>query len=96
MNSRSKLVRNIANACCNWGSRTTVPAQNYIGGPVPLLRNPTQRFFKFLVMLNVAFLGTNVLTFILQQFTVIGNIKNAELRLKEIAEIEEAGDITPE
>ena len=89
MNSRSKTVRNIANKCCTWGARTTVSAQNYVGGPVPLLRNPAQAFFKALFLMNGAFLGCNVLTFILQQFTVIANITEADERLKEIAALEE-------
>jgi len=77
MNSRSQFVRNIVVACCSWGSRDIVDAQNYVGGPVPLLRNPAQRFFKFLVVLNLAFLVLCILTFSIQQMTVISNLDDA-------------------
>ena len=84
MNSRNKVVRILATKCCSWGYRDRVPAQNYVGGPVPLLRNPAKQFFKFLVFLNSGFFLASMLTFIIQQFTVLEHLADAESKLKEL------------
>ena len=65
MNSRNSVIRGIAEKCCSWGARTTVPSSNYVGGPVPLLRNPAVRFFKFLVILNLVFMIVCILVFVI-------------------------------
>ena len=83
MNSRNKVVRSCANCCCNWGYRTTVQAQNYVGGPVPLLRNPAKRFFKWLVILNIAFLFSCTLIFIVQQFSLNKLFEEAEATIAD-------------
>ena len=65
MNSRFSVIRSLASSLCSWGQRTTIPAANYVGGPVPFLRNPSTKFFKYLVILNFGFLIVVVLTFII-------------------------------
>lgn len=40
-------------ACCSWGSTTIIPAKDYVGGPVPLLRNPHHKLFKQLAVANI-------------------------------------------
>ena len=55
MNSRNPSIRKWYKTCCSWGSPTIIPSQDYVGGPVPLLRNPAEGFFKNLAILNVVF-----------------------------------------
>ena len=93
MNSRSALVRNIAASFCTWGERNIVPNQNYVGGPVPLLRNPAKGFFKMLVLINMIFTFICVLTFIIQQFTLLSEIETAT---DTVATLEAADGFDPE
>ena len=65
MNSRNSFVRNCVTLCCNWGGRTIIPDQNYVGGPVPFLRNPAQSLFGKLWKINAVFLIIIVITFII-------------------------------
>ena len=54
-NSRNPTIRKFDKDCCSWGAPTIIPSQDYVGGPVPLLRNPAAKFFRRLAILNVTF-----------------------------------------
>ena len=54
-NSRNATIRKFDKDCCSWGAPTIIPSQDYVGGPVPLLRNPAAKFFRRLAILNVTF-----------------------------------------
>ena len=56
MNSRIELVRKLHRRLCSWGLRTPIPAREYVGGPVPLLRNPQAINSTRLAIINTGLL----------------------------------------
>lgn len=64
MNSRIQLVRRCHLRCCQWGLRQPIPAIEYIGGPVPLLKNPLSRTAGQLAIFNTVVLFVTVVVVI--------------------------------
>ena len=64
MNSRIKPVRNCHRKYCNWGERRITYATEYVGGPVPLLRNPKTIEYGRLAILSGLLLFTNIIVIV--------------------------------
>ncbi len=70
MNSRIEVIRRFHTRFCQWGLRSTIPATEYVGGPVPLLLNPQALLYKRVAIFNainvlftiIAIVVTSVIT----------------------------------
>ena len=79
--------------CWDWGLSYKIPAENYVGGPVPFLRNPAKSRFTCLLWLNLIFLLLCSVTFSIQMVQINRDRNDRDEKLEKM-DADEATDKT--
>ena len=89
MNSRIELVRRSYELCCSWGARTVLPSKDFVGGPVPLLRNPQRLMSQRMAVFNIGFMVATLILFVVL-YTVTTDEQNTTYEANKAAAITQA------